>query len=145
MKLEEIYDDLHCKENVIEKFRKLKICLGSFNTFHSEFIKLVAKLKFTKKIVLQKYMHKLSPLIQDRINSGLKYPDNIKDLVMHCQKIYDQILATDWLQSNTKPANIKVANIPTRFILSTRFVLPLSPTISSSPNSYCSKPRSVFL
>lgn len=54
------------------------------------------------------------------------------------------MLATDRLQSNTKPGNTKVANTPTRFILLTRFVLFLSPIILSSPNSNYSKLRSAF-
>ena len=29
------------------------------------------------------------------MNFRLKYLDNIKDLALRCQKIYDQILATD--------------------------------------------------
>ena len=35
--------------------------------------------------------------MQDRINFRLEYPDNIKDLVVHCRKIYDQMSATDWV------------------------------------------------
>ena len=49
------------------------------------------------------------------MNSRLEYLDNIKDLAMHYWKIYDQIIATDWIQSNIKLANTKIANTPTRF------------------------------
>ena len=62
-KLEEVYDDPHCKKHAMEKFKELKIGLGSFNTFYSEFIKLTAKLEFTKEMLLQEFMHKLSPHI----------------------------------------------------------------------------------
>ena len=81
----------------MKKFRKLKIGLGFFNTFYSEFIKLIAKLKFIKKMLLQEFMYKLFFHMQDQINSELQYPDNIKYLIMHCRKIYNQILATNWV------------------------------------------------
>ena len=68
----------------MKKFRELKMGSRSFNAFYLEFIKLAAKLEFTKEILSQEFMHKLSPCIQDRMNSGLKYLDNIKDLVAQC-------------------------------------------------------------
>ena len=52
---------------------------------------------------------------------------------MHCQKMYDQIIVTDWVQSNIKPINIKIANILTKFDL------PSFQTISISTN--ISRPR----
>lgn len=48
-KLKKVYGDLHCKEYIIEKFKKLKISSKSFNTFYLKFIKLTTKLKYTKK------------------------------------------------------------------------------------------------
>ena len=83
-------------------------------------------------------MHKLSPHMQDRINSRLEYLDNIKDLVMHCRKIYDQMLATNQVRLNTKSANIKIANI------STRFFSPLSQTILLNINGYHLKLGNIF-
>ena len=88
-KLKEVYGNPYYKEYIIEKFRKLKMGLRFFNTFYSDFIKLAAKFKFIKEMLLQEFIYKLSSQIQNWINSGLEYPDNIKDLVMHCQKIYD--------------------------------------------------------
>lgn len=70
-KLEEVYDNSHCKDYVIEKFKELKIGSGSFNNFYSKFIKLRAKLKFIKEILLQKFMHKLSLHIQNLIKFEL--------------------------------------------------------------------------
>ena len=133
----------------MEKFRKLKMGSGSFNAFYLEFIKLVAKLKFTKEMLLQEFMHKLFPRMQDRRNSGLEYPDNIKDLAARCQKIYDQMMATNRVQSNTKQANTKVANISTRFIPSNMQIInrsiPFSPqATSSSTNAYCPRPGNSF-
>ena len=96
-KLKDVYSDPYCKEYAIKKFRKLKISSGFFNIFYSKFVKLAAKLEFTKEMLLQEFMHKLSPCIQDPMNFELKYPDNIKDLAVHYQKIYDQILAINWI------------------------------------------------
>ena len=89
-------------------------------------------------------MYKLFSRIQDWINSRLEYPDNIKDLAACCQKIYDQILAIDWVQLNTKPVNTKISNTSTRFIPPTRFVPPSSQTTSSNTNCYYSKPENTF-
>lgn len=47
-------------------------------------------------------MLKLFPLMQDQINFGLEYPDNIKDLKIYFQKFYDQIIAIDRIQLNIK-------------------------------------------
>lgn len=99
----------------MEKFRELKIDIGSFNTFYYKFINLAVKLEFVKEMLLQKFMHKLSPCIQNRMNSELEYPDNIKDRVMCCPKIYNQIIVIYQVQSNIKLANTKVANTLTRF------------------------------
>ena len=143
-KLEEVYGDPHRKEHAMEKFRELKMGSGSFNAFYSEFIKLAAELEFTKEMLLREFMHKLSPCMQDRMNSGLEYPDNIKDLAARCRKIYDQILATDWVRSNIKLVNIKVANTTTRFIPPTRFVPPSSQTTSTSISGYRPKPGNTF-
>ena len=117
--------------------------------FYSEFIKLAAELEFTKKISLREFMHKLSPCMQDRMNFGLEYPDNIKDLIAHCRKKYDQMMATDRVQSNTKLANTKIANTPTRFIPPNMQIInrsiPFSPqTISASTSAYCLRPRNTF-
>ena len=54
------------------------------------------------------------------------------------------MLATDWVRSNTKPANTKVANITTRFIPPTRFVPPSSQTTSTSISGYRPKPGNTF-
>ena len=51
-KLEKVYGNSYCKKYTKEKFRESKIGSESFNTFYSEFIKLVAKLKFRKEILL---------------------------------------------------------------------------------------------
>lgn len=144
IKPEEVHDDLHHKKHVKKKFRELKIGLGSFNIIYSQFIKLAAKTEFTKEILLQEYMYKLFSCMQDQENSELEYPDDIKNLAAYCQKIYDPMLATDRVGSNITQANTKIANIPNRFILSTRFLLPSSQTTLSSTSNYCPKPRNIF-
>ena len=52
IKLKELYTSFYCKEYIMKKFRELKIGLGFFNVFYSKFIKLAAKLEFTKKMLL---------------------------------------------------------------------------------------------
>ena len=64
-KLEKVYGNSHCKKHTIEKFKELKMGLGSFNAFYLKFIKLVAKLMFIKEILLQKLIHKLSSYMQN--------------------------------------------------------------------------------
>lgn len=122
----------------MKKFRKLKIDMGSFNTFYCKFINLAVKLKFVKEMLLQEFMHKLSPCIQNRMNSKLEYPDNIKDKVMYYQKIYNQIIVIYQVQLNIKLANTKVANTPTRF------GLPLFQTTSISTSAYCPSLENIF-
>ena len=72
------------------------------------------------------------------MNSKLEYLDNRKDLVTRCRKIDDQILATDCVQLNTKSANTKIANTPTRFFLTS------SQIILSSSSCYYTKPENTF-
>lgn len=71
----------------MKKFKKLKIGTGSSNSFYSNFLQLKAKFKFTNQILLQKFIHKLSPYMQDQINSESKYLDIIKNLAIYCQNI----------------------------------------------------------
>ena len=54
------------------------------------------------------------------------------------------MFATNRVRLNTKPANTKVANTSTRFILPTRFVLLSSQITSSSTSGYCSKSGNTF-
>lgn len=50
------------------------------------------------------------------MNFRFEYPDNIKNLAIYCQKIYDPRIATDRVSSNIKLANSKVANTPTSLV-----------------------------
>ena len=51
-KFKKVYGNFYCKKHIMKKFRELKMGLGFFNAFYFKFIKLVAKLKFTKEILL---------------------------------------------------------------------------------------------
>lgn len=77
----------------MKKFRKLKINLRFFDIFYFKYIKLVAKFKFVKKKLLQKFIYKLFPIIQKQLNTKLKYFDNITNLAIYYWKIYNQIIA----------------------------------------------------
>ena len=136
-KLEEFYWDPHCKDHAIEKFGELKMGSGSFNAFYSEFFKLAANLEYIKEMLLQEFIHKWSPQMQDGMNSGLEYSDNIKDLAARSPKIYNQIIATVQDRSNTNSANRKMAYTPTIFVS-------LSQTSSTTTNGYCLRPENTF-
>lgn len=51
-KVEKVYNNSNCKEHAIKKFRELKMGSGFFNAFFLKFIKLAAKLEFTKEMLL---------------------------------------------------------------------------------------------
>lgn len=54
------------------------------------------------------------------------------------------MLATNQVQSINILANTKVVNILTRFIIPTRFVIPLSQITLLSRSDYYPKPRNTF-
>lgn len=50
--LEDIFDNFHQKNHVIEKFWNLKIGISSFNDFYSKFIYLALNLEYMSKIFI---------------------------------------------------------------------------------------------
>lgn len=68
----------------MEKFRDLKMGASSFNYFYSEFVCLASNLEYTSK---------LTPRLQDRLDSGVELPTSISALAKRCLCIYEQMQA----------------------------------------------------
>ncbi len=86
----------------MEKFRELKMGTSSFSDFYSEFIQLVSDLEYTSEMLIREFKHKLTPRLQDRLNSGIELPSIISALAKRCLSIYEQMQATDWIREKAK-------------------------------------------
>ena len=105
--LEDIFGNLHRKKHAMEKFRDLKMGARSFNNFYSEFIRLASELEYTSEMLIREFKHKLTPRLQDRLNSGVELPSSISALAKRCLSIYEQMQATDRIKDKTK-ANTRI-------------------------------------
>ena len=101
--LEDIFGNPHHKEHAMEKFRELKMGTSSFTDFYSEFIRLASDLEYTSEMLIREFKHKLTPRLQDRLNSGVELPTSISALAKRCLSIYEQMQATDRIRNRTKP------------------------------------------
>ena len=101
--LEDIFGNSHQKEHAMEKFRELKMEASSFSDFYSEFIRLASDLEYTSKMLIREFKHKLTPRLQDCLNSGVKLPISISALAKRCLSIYEQMQATDRIRDKIKP------------------------------------------
>ena len=93
--LEDIFGNPHWKEYAMEKFRELKMGASLFSDFYSEFIQLASDLEYTSEMLIWEFKHKLTPQLQDRLNSGIELLSIISALAKHCLSIYKQMQATD--------------------------------------------------
>ncbi len=87
----------------MENFRDLKMGTSSFNDFYSEFIRLASDLEYTSEMLIREFKHKLTPRLQDRLNSGVKLPNSISALAKQYLSIYEQMQATDRIRDRIKP------------------------------------------
>ncbi len=76
---------------------------SSFNDFYSEFIHLASDLEYTSEMLIRAFKHKLTPRLQDRLNSGVKLPNSISALAKRCLSIYEQMQAIDRIRDRIKP------------------------------------------
>ncbi len=76
---------------------------SSFNNIYSEFIRLALDLKYTSKILIREFKHKLTFRFQDQLNSRVKLPTSISALAKQCLSIYEQMQATDRIKDRIKP------------------------------------------
>ena len=100
--LEDIFGNPHRKEQAMEKFRELKMGASSFSDFYSEFIRLASDLEYTSEMLIREFKHKLTPRLQDRLNSGIELPKTISALAKRCLSIYEQMQATDRIRAKAK-------------------------------------------
>ena len=73
-----------------------------FSNFYSEFIRLISDLEYTLEMFIQEFKYKLTPRLQDRLNSGIELPKTISALAKHCLSIYKQMQATDRIKERAK-------------------------------------------
>ena len=62
-----------------------------FNNFYLEFIQLVSNHEYTSKMLIQEFKYKLTPRLQDCLDSKAELYNSILALVKHCLSIYKQI------------------------------------------------------
>ena len=75
----------------MENFQDLKLEASSFSDFDFEFIRLAFGLEYTLEMIFREFKHKLTPSLQDCLNSGVKLSTSISALVKRCLSIYKQI------------------------------------------------------
>ena len=54
-------------------------------------------------MLIQEFKHKLTPCLQDCLNSEVELPISISALAKHCLSIYKQMQATNRIRNRTKP------------------------------------------
>ena len=71
-------------------------------------------------MLIRKFKHKLTPQLQDRLNSGIKLPSTIFALAKRCLSIYEQMQATDRIKEKAKSSTTvqTTANIPLKSVTS---------------------------
>ena len=111
--LEDIFGNPHRKEHAMEKFRELKMEASSFSDFYSEFIRLASDLEYTSEMLIREFKHKLTPRLQDRLNSGVELPTLISALAKRCLSIYKPMQATDRIRDRTKHLRSTQTSAPT--------------------------------
>ncbi len=80
-------------------------------------------------MLIWEFKHKLTPCLQDRLNSGIELPKTISTLAKRCLSIYKQMEATDWIKKKAKSSTIvrTTANISLRAVTG-------SPRMPAVPN-----------
>ena len=53
-------------------------------------------------MLIREFKHKLTPRLQDRLNSGIELPKTISALAKRCLSIYEQMQATDRIREKAK-------------------------------------------
>ena len=90
----------------MEKFWEFKMRASLFSDFYSEFIWLAFDLEYTLEMLIQEFKHKLTPWVQDSLNSGIELPSTISALAKRCLSIFEQMQATNWIREKAKSSTI---------------------------------------
>ena len=86
-----------------------------FSNFYSKFIQLAFDLKYTLKMLIQKFKHKLMLQLQNWLNSSIELLSIISALAKHGLSIYKQMQATNWIKKKAK-SSIKIQTIANVFL-----------------------------
>ena len=97
----------------MKKFRELKMEANSFRDFYSEFIRLTSDLEYISEMFIREFKHKLTPRLQNCLNSGIKLLISISVLAKRYLSIYKQMQATDRIRDKTKPLRSTQTSAPT--------------------------------
>ncbi len=119
----------------MEKFWELKMRTSLLSDFYSEFIWLASDLEYTSEMLIQKLKHKLTPWLQDQLNSGMELPSTISALAKRCLSIYKQMQVTDQIREKAKSFTTicqTAANVPLKTIISSS----RAPTVSNNNISF---------
>ena len=111
--LEDIFDNLYQKKHAIEKFRELKIEASLFSNFYSKFIQLISYLKYISEIFIREFDHKLTPRLQDCLNSRVELSTSISSLAKRYLSIFKQMQALNRIKNKTKPLQLIQTLAPT--------------------------------
>lgn len=111
--LEDIVGHPHQKEHVIEMFREFKMDTNSFENFYSKFICLTSDLEYTSEILIRELQHKLTPRLQDQLNSRVKFLISILAFAKRCLSSYKQMQATDRIRDRIKLLRLTSTLAPT--------------------------------
>ena len=85
-------------------------------------------------MLIREFKHKLTPRLQDRLNSGIELPKTISALAKHCLSIYEQMQATDRIKEKAKSSTTvqTTAKVPLKAVtFSSR-----APAISNKNTSF---------
>ena len=118
----------------MEKFRGLKIGASWFSDFYSKFIWLASDHEYITEMFIWEFQHKLTPWLQDWLNSGIELPSTISTIAKHCLSIYKQMQATNRIREKAKSSTILQtgANVPLKIVTNSSRVL----TVSKNNNSF---------
>ena len=76
---------------------------STFNDFYSKFIWLAFNLEYTLEMFIWEFKHKLTPRLQNCLNSKIEFPILILALTKRYLSIYKQMQATDKINNKSKP------------------------------------------
>ena len=86
---EDIFGNPHQKKHAMEKFRELKMRASLFSEFYFKFIWLVSDFEYISEMFIQQFKHKLTPRLQDWLNSSIELSNTISVLAKRCLSIYE--------------------------------------------------------